>query len=215
MDFPIRRSSDLFSFDVTYVLGVLYRGYALSFTPAFACLKISLNSLIFQVNRIFTFLSLFTFFSRACNSNNVLGCHATGLVFHSIWLLFHPTQLLHRLTQSTRVSSNLAQAKLRYSLVAASIWNSTSLRWNCGENSNLRTDSVFNEFSFGSMRIAILRRIQVWSLSKRLPSKAWREYRFWSQLRRQIVFLRNIHEKQKMPHNYCVPFCNTKYLVKE
>ena len=63
------------------------------------------------------------------------------------------------------------------------------------------------------MRIVIFRRIQVWSLSKRLPSKAWREYRFWSQLtRQQIVFLRNIHEKQKMLHNYCVPFCNTKYL---
>ena len=92
MDFPIRRSSDLLSFDVTFVVRVLHRGCAVSFTPAFACLKISLNSLIFQINRIFTFFFTYIhlFFARACNSNNlllfppvVLGCHATGLVFHA------------------------------------------------------------------------------------------------------------------------------------
>ena len=43
---------------------------------------------------------------------------------------------------------------------------------------------------------AILHCIQIWLLSKRLPSEAWREYRFWSQLRRQIDFSWNIHEKQ-------------------
>ena len=91
MDFPLRRSSDLISFDVTCVVRVINQGCALSFTPAFACLKISLNSLIFQINRIFTFFIYIHLFSRACNSNNlllfppiVLGCHATGLVFHSI-----------------------------------------------------------------------------------------------------------------------------------
>jgi len=64
--------------------------------------------------------------------------------------------------------------------------------WNYGENSNLRTlwECIYWIF------FAILHCIQVWLLSKRLPSEAWREYRFWSQLRRQIDFSRNIHEKQ-------------------
>ena len=136
MDFPIRRSSDLLSFDVTCVVKVLHRGCGVSFTPAFACLKISLNSLIFQINRIFTFFFTYIhlFFARACNSNNlvlfspvVLGCHVTGLVFHAFKLTLFSSNSAFALSNWTRVSSNLAPAKLRCSHVAASIWgNCTS-----------------------------------------------------------------------------------------
>ena len=95
-----------------------------------------LNSLIFQINRIFTFLFTYIhlFFARACNSNNlvlfppvVLGCHVTGLVFHAFKLTLFSSNSAFALSNWTRVSSNLAPAKLRCSHVAASIWgNCTS-----------------------------------------------------------------------------------------
>ena len=80
--------------------------------PACPCLNISLNSLIFQIKCMFILLYLYSrlFLNR---------------VIRIIELMFHPSE---------PVPLSLAQANSRCFNVADSRSNSTSLRWNRGEN---------------------------------------------------------------------------------
>ena len=101
------------------------------------CLPQNFTELFNLPNKPYFYLLLYLyspFFARACNSNNlvlfppvVLGCHATGLVFHAFKLTLFSSNSAFALSDWTRVSSNLAPPKLRCSHVAASIWgNCTS-----------------------------------------------------------------------------------------